>query len=122
MKSKPIGTVYLVGAGPGDPELITVKGLKLLQKADVVVYDFLIDKKLLTLARKDAEMICVGKSSSFHTLKQEEINELLAEKAQHHAKVVRLKNGDPFIFGRGAEEAVRLWWLTTRGSAPRCRP
>ncbi len=108
MKNKNTGTVYLVGAGPGDPELITVKGLKLLQKADVVVYDFLIDKKLLTLARKDAEMICVGKSSSFHTLKQEEINELLAEKAQHHATVVRLKNGDPFIFGRGAEEAVYL--------------
>ncbi len=108
MKSKNRGTVYLVGAGPGDPELITVKGMKLLQKADVVVYDFLVDKKLLTFARKDAEMICVGKSSSFHTLKQEEINQLLAEKAQHCAIVVRLKNGDPFIFGRGAEEAVYL--------------
>jgi len=108
MKSRTTGKVYLVGAGPGDPELITVKGLKLLQKADVVVYDFLIDKKLLAFARKDAEMICVGKSSSFHTLKQEEINKLLAEKALQHTTVVRLKNGDPFIFGRGAEEAVYL--------------
>ncbi len=108
MNKKSIGTVYLVGAGPGDPELITVKGLKLLQKADAVLYDFLVDEKLLASARKDAEMICVGKSSSFHTMKQEEINRLLIEKAHQYATVVRLKNGDPFIFGRGAEEALYL--------------
>jgi len=108
MKSGATGTVYLVGAGPGDPELITVKGMKLLQKADVVVYDFLIDEGLLAFARKDAERICVGKSSSCHTMKQEQINELLAEKARRYRIVVRLKNGDPFVFGRGAEEAAFL--------------
>ncbi len=102
------GKVYLVGAGPGDPELITVKGLKLLQKADAVVYDFLIDRQLLTYARKDAELICVGKSPSNHTMRQEEINHLLAEKVETHSIVVRLKNGDPFVFGRGAEEAIYL--------------
>ena len=108
MKERNKGKVYLVGAGPGDPELITVKGLKLLQKADAIVYDFLIDEKLLAFARKDAELICVGKSSSCHTMKQEEINRLLAEKAEGHSIIVRLKNGDPFIFGRGAEEAIYL--------------
>ena len=102
------GKVYLVGAGPGDPELITVKGLKLLQKADAIVYDFLIDRQLLTYAKKDAELICVGKSPSHHTMKQEDINRLLAEKAEEHSIIIRLKNGDPFIFGRGAEEAIYL--------------
>jgi uroporphyrinogen III methyltransferase/synthase len=108
MKRRRKGKVYLVGAGPGDPELITVKGLKLIQKADVIVYDFLINKELLAFARKDAELICVGKSSSYHTMKQEEINKLLAEKANQHQIVVRLKNGDPFVFGRGAEESIYL--------------
>lgn len=108
MKRRNKGKVYLVGAGPGDPELITVKGLNLIQKADVIIYDFLIDKQLLCSARKDAELICVGKSSSYHTMEQEEINKLLAEKVEEHSIVVRLKNGDPFIFGRGAEEAVYL--------------
>jgi uroporphyrinogen III methyltransferase/synthase len=108
MKEKKRGTVYLVGAGPGDPELITVKGLKLIQQADAIIYDFLIDPRLLALARKDAEMICVGKSSSYHTMKQEEINRLLVEKSGQHSIVVRLKNGDPFVFGRGAEEAASL--------------
>lgn len=102
------GKVYLVGAGPGDPELITVKGLKLLQQADAIVYDFLVSKELLAMARKDAELICVGKSPKYHTLKQEEINRLLAEKAREHQVVVRLKNGDPFVFGRGAEESLYL--------------
>ncbi len=97
-----------MGAGPGDPELITVKGLKLIQKADAILYDFLIDKKLLHSARKDAELICVGKASSYHTMEQQEINKLLAEKALQHKMVVRLKNGDPFVFGRGAEEAIYL--------------
>jgi uroporphyrin-III C-methyltransferase len=108
MKSAIKGTVYLVGAGPGDPELITVKGLKLIQKADVVIYDLLIDKQLLSFARKDAELIYVGKSSSHHTMEQEEINKLLTKKASEHQIIVRLKNGDPFIFGRGAEEAIYL--------------
>ncbi len=102
------GKVYLVGAGPGDPELITVKGLKLVQQADAIVYDFLIDQRLLSFTRRDAELICAGKSSSHHTMKQEEINRLLAEKAKQHAVVVRLKNGDPYVFGRGAEEATFL--------------
>ncbi|MBM4348503.1 MAG: uroporphyrinogen-III C-methyltransferase [Deltaproteobacteria bacterium] len=108
MKNKTEGGVYLVGAGPGDPELITVKGLKLIQKADVIIYDFLIDQQLLSFAKKDAELIYVGKSSSHHTMEQEDINQLLVEKASQHQIVVRLKNGDPFIFGRGAEEAIYL--------------
>lgn len=108
MKERRKGKVYLVGAGPGDPELITVKGLKLIQQADAIVYDFLIDHRLLSFAKKDAELICAGKSSSHHTMKQEEINRLLAEKVETRSVVVRLKNGDPFVFGRGAEEAASL--------------
>jgi len=108
MKERRKGKVYLVGAGPGDPELITVKGMKLIQQADAIIYDFLIDERLLSFARKDAELICAGKSSSHHTMKQEEINQLLAEKAKEHPVVVRLKNGDPYVFGRGAEEAASL--------------
>jgi uroporphyrinogen III methyltransferase/synthase len=108
MKERRKGRVYLVGAGPGDPELITVKGLTLIQQADVIVYDFLIDQRLLSFARKDAELICAGKSSSRHTMKQEKINQLLSEKAKEHSVVVRLKNGDPYVFGRGAEEAASL--------------
>lgn len=108
MRGKKRGKVYLVGAGPGDPELITVKGMKLIQQADAIVYDFLIDQRILSFARKDAELICAGKSSSHHTMKQEEINQLLAEKAKEHSVVVRLKNGDPYVFGRGAEEAASL--------------
>jgi len=108
MRGKRRGKVYLVGAGPGDPELITVKGMKLIQQADAIIYDFLIDERLLSFARKDAELICAGKSSSHHTMKQEEINQLLAEKAKEHSVVVRLKNGDPYVFGRGAEEAASL--------------
>lgn len=108
MKESRKGKVYLVGAGPGDPELITLKGLKLIQQADVIIYDFLIDQQLLSFAKKEAELICVGKAPSRHTLKQEEINRLLAQKAHQHPMVVRLKNGDPFVFGRGAEEAIYL--------------
>jgi uroporphyrinogen III methyltransferase/synthase len=108
MKERRKGKVYLVGAGPGDPELITVKGLKLIQQADAIVYDFLIYHRLLSFARKDAELICAGKSSNHHTMKQEEINRLLGEKAKEHSVVVRLKNGDPYVFGRGAEEAASL--------------
>lgn len=108
MKTGQIGKVYLVGAGPGDPELITVKGLKLIQQGDVIVYDFLVSKELLAQARQGAELICVGKAPKYHTLKQEEINRLLAEKAKEYQTVVRLKNGDPFVFGRGAEESIYL--------------
>lgn len=108
MDQKEIGKVYLVGAGPGDPELITVKGLKLIQGADVIVHDFLINRMLFTFARNDVELICVGKAPSNHTMKQEEINELLAKKAKEYQIVVRLKNGDPFLFGRGGEEAEFL--------------
>ncbi len=109
MKSDRVSNgVYLVGAGPGEPELITVKGLRLIKSADVIIYDFLVNKKLLAFARKGAELICVGKSHIYHSMEQEKINELLVEKAGEAKTVIRLKNGDPFMFGRGAEEAVYL--------------
>lgn len=100
--------VYLVGAGPGDPQLITVKGLECLRKADVVVYDRLVGETLLDEARPEAEKIYVGKAASKHTLKQEEINRLLVAKAKEGKVVVRLKGGDPFVLGRGGEEAEAL--------------
>jgi uroporphyrinogen III methyltransferase/synthase len=102
------GTVYLVGAGPGDPDLITVKAVECLKQADVVIYDFLAAPKLLKYAREDAEVIYVGKKGGDHTLPQDKINELIAEKAKEGHMVVRLKGGDPFIFGRGGEEAEIL--------------
>lgn len=102
------GKVYLVGAGPGDPGLITVKGMECIQKADVIIYDYLAAAVLLKNARKDAELIYVGKKGGDHTLAQEKINELMAEKALSGAMVARLKGGDPFIFGRGGEEAEVL--------------
>lgn len=100
--------VYLVGGGPGDPELITVKGKKLLEKADVIIYDRLISRKLLKYARPEAELIYVGKKPGAPGFTQEEINRLLIEKASTGRLVVRLKGGDPFIFGRGAEEIKAL--------------
>ncbi|HOJ52026.1 MAG TPA: uroporphyrinogen-III C-methyltransferase [Syntrophales bacterium] len=106
MKSK--GKVYLVGAGPGDPELITVKGMKCLKEADVVVYDHLVADEILNLCRPEARLIYAGKSGSDHTLAQEEINHLLVQEAKKGLTVVRLKGGDPFIFGRGGEEALVL--------------
>ena len=102
------GKVYLVGAGPGDPGLITVKGLKCLKQAEVIVYDRLIDERLLEEANPDAELIYVGKSPQHHALEQPQINELLVTSAQQDKVVVRLKGGDPFVFGRGGEEAEAL--------------
>jgi len=101
-----IGTVYLIGAGPGDPELITVKGLKLLQRADVVVYDRLAPHELLSEARSDAELIDAGKQPTKHRLDQADINALLIDRARQGLNVARLKGGDPFVFGRGGEEAI----------------
>jgi len=100
--------VYLVGAGPGDPSLLTLKGLWCLKEADVVVFDHLASEYLLSLSRDDAELIYVGKTANRHTLKQEEINALLAAKAKEGKTVCRLKGGDPFVFGRGGEEAIYL--------------
>jgi uroporphyrin-III C-methyltransferase len=102
------GTVSLVGAGPGDPDLITRKGLRLLRAADVVVYDRLIAPELLDEARPDAELIFVGKGPGCHTMPQDGINRLLVEHGCRGHAVVRLKGGDPFVFGRGGEEALAL--------------
>ncbi len=98
------GKVYLVGSGPGDVGLITVKGYELIRQADVILYDHLMPMELLQLARPDAETISVGKFASKHTMPQEQINALLIEKAADNEVVVRLKGGDPFVFGRGGEE------------------
>lgn len=102
------GKVYLVGAGPGDPGLISQKGLECLARADVVIYDHLLDEQLLDLATPKAEKIYVGKTGGEHAREQEEINRLLVEKAKDGKTVVRLKGGDPFIFGRGGEETEEL--------------
>lgn len=101
----PNGKVYLVGAGPGDAELITLKGYQLICRADVILYDHLIPPELLKLAKPNAQLISVGKSAGRHTIPQPEINKLLVEKAKQNNTIVRLKGGDPFLFGRGAEEA-----------------
>ncbi len=104
----PAGEVALVGGGPGDPELITMKAVRLLQRADVVVYDRLISDAVVDLARRDAQKIYAGKTSSKHSMPQAEINDLLVELARAGKRVVRLKGGDPFIFGRGGEEIGEL--------------
>ena len=101
-----IGKVYLVGAGPGDPDLITVKGLKCLMQGDVIIYDRLVNPELLRHIKKGAKLIFCGKWPHTHTMKQDAINDLLITYAKKGQKVVRLKGGDPFVFGRGGEEAL----------------
>ena len=99
------GKVYLVGAGPGDPDLITVKGMRCLQQADVILYDRLVNPELLEHAKENAQLVYCGKLPHYHTMKQETINHFLVKYAKRGLNVVRLKGGDPFVFGRGGEEA-----------------
>ncbi|MEG0259755.1 MAG: SAM-dependent methyltransferase, partial [Lysinibacillus sp.] len=103
-----MGIVYIVGAGPGDVDLITVKGLRCIEKADVILYDRLINKDLLAYAKKGAKLIFCGKLPNRHAMIQENINQSIVQYAQQGLVVTRLKGGDPFVFGRGAEEAEVL--------------
>src|SRR5512141_3046660 len=102
------GKVFLVGAGPGDIGLFTIKGMQCLRKAEVVVYDFHLNAQILNYIQHDAEFIYAGKRGGHHTLTQDEINAVLVQKGKEGKKVCRLKGGDPFVFGRGGEEAQEL--------------
>ena len=102
------GQVFLIGAGPGDPELLTLKAVRMLARADAVVHDRLVSAEILALAPEGARMIPVGKAAGFHSVPQERINEILIELAEEGLTVARLKGGDPFLFGRGGEEALAL--------------
>src|ERR671925_1203987 len=107
-KAESVGTVYLVGAGPGDPELITVRGQRILQQADVVIYDRLVPPQLLRQTLPQAELIYAGKSPGHHVLRQAQINALLIDRTRKGNQVVRLKGGDPSVFGRAGEEMAAL--------------
>jgi len=103
-----MGKVYITGAGPGDPELLTVKAFKIIQNADVILYDRLINEEILNYRKKETILIYVGKEDGKHTIPQQEINQLLYDYALQYDVVVRLKGGDPFVFGRGGEECLFL--------------
>ncbi|MGH7961219.1 MAG: uroporphyrinogen-III C-methyltransferase, partial [Candidatus Binatia bacterium] len=104
----PTGKVYLIGAGPGDPGLLTLKGKRCLEEAEVVIYDYLVDPRILAYARPEAELIYAGKKSGGEAISQVAINHLMIERASRGQVVARLKGGDPFLFGRGGEEAEEL--------------